>query len=521
MASVDSQSDDTFLRFGLFGTAVLTWMGATDLWEFGDVGALTLSVGLLLASYLVGFVLLILACWRNIPRFARYAIPVALLVVVADYFQIHEANARLRGGDLTTDVLLFGEYTAHLVLEGQNPYGADLLEAYRAHRAPFNFSTPQIDGSLVGHLPYPALSFLVLVPALLVGLRASIVYPIFQVAALVALYFGVSPRYRPIILLPFLGETVYLGYALGGVSDPVWGFLLVCMVLAWDRPIGRGLLYGLAVSFKQHPWFLAPFLLVRIFWETKGSRTERVRAAALFTALSVGVFVVVNLPFVIWDPVEWFRGVFLPFLAPMQVYGQGPSVLTTVGWFTIPKSAHTVAVLGLLSIGLLAYTRHYHRVPYLLWMVPAVALWFGHRSLTSYWYFLAMPLAMDAFGVRRPVLASSEAPRRSFGPELALIGVLLTGFVASAVWGATRQPDLEISIVGPHEAIGNHISGTRVRVRNGTGRQIEPRKPASPVCTGSRSTNHRRSSRSRAGEGSRSTRPARMSPGLRRGSRGT
>jgi len=476
MAMKDASHDDLFWRFGLLGTGVLAWMAATDMWERGDVGAMSLSVAMLLVTCLMGFVLMLFACGRSVPRVARYVLPVALALIVASYVQIHLAEIRLRGGDLVTDSLIFQEYASHLVLEGVNPYRFDMFEAYRAHQTPINFSTPLVDGSLSGHLPYPALSFLLLVPFLALGLDVTVVYPVFLMAGLVALYFGVKERYRPVILLPFLTETAFLGYALIGVSDPVWAFVLVCMVLAWDRPVGRGLLFGLAISFKQHPWLLLPFLLVRIVWETEGGRAERIRAAGLFAALSAGVFLVTNLPFLLWDPGAWFQGVFEPFLAPMQVFGQGgASVLTTVGWLTIPTSAHVVAVWGLLGVGLLAYARHYPRVPHLLWLVPAIALWFGHRSLTSYWYFFALPFAMDVFGRRPGRVARDGAAQRALWPELALAGALLVGFSASAYWAAVRPPDLEISFAGPHEVSNGRIVSTTVRVRNGTEKAIEPR----------------------------------------------
>jgi uncharacterized membrane protein len=475
MAPVDTQSDDLFLRFGLLGTGVLCWMASRRLWHLADVGALPLSVVLMIATCLVGFGLLLCACGGKVPRAARYLLPVALVLIVAHCLQIHEANARLRGGDVTTDVLIFEEYAAHVLLEGQNPFRADLLEAYRAHRTPFTFSTPSVDGSLTGRQPYPALSFLIFVPLLVTNVDVFIAYPLFQIAAFVVLFAWASPRYRPVILLPFLAEPSYMGDALGGVSDPVWAFLVLCMVVVWKRPTARGVLYGLAVAFKQHAWYLAPFLLVRIAWETEGSRAERARAVGRFVAVSGGVFLAVNLPFIVWDPESWLLGVFAPVLAPMHVYGQGASALTTVGWVTVPKSTYSLVTYGLLAVGLVAYARHAPRVPYLMWVVPGIALWFGHRSLTSYWYYLALPLAADLFGAGIAKLHKTEFKRRSFVPELALAGALVAAFVLSAVRAVVGPPGLTIELAGPHEAVRAHVVGTSVRVRNETKRRLEPR----------------------------------------------
>jgi len=450
-------------------------MASTRLWNLADVGALPLSMVLMLVTWLVGLGLFLCACGERVPRVTRYLLPFALVLLVAHSIQVHDAMSRLRGGDVTTDVLIFEEYAAHLVLEGRNPYQADLLEAYRAHQTPFTFSTPSIDGSLSGRQPYPALSFLLLVPLLVLRLDASIAYPLFQIGALVVLYVWAKPRYRPVILLPFLAETSFMGDALGGVSDAVWAFLLVCMLVVWERPTGRGVLYGLAIAFKQHTWYLAPFLLARIAWETEGSRDERVRAVARFVAISGGVFLLINLPFIVWDPASWVLGVLAPVLAPMHVFGQGASVLTTVGWLTIPKTPHTIVTYGLLAVGVVAYARHAPRAPYLMWLLPGIALWFGYRSLTSYWYYLALPFALDLFGTRSSPLLDATIRRRSVLPELAVAGGLVVVFVLSAIWGAVGPQGMEIRIAGPHQVWQRQIVGTTVWVRNNTERPVEPR----------------------------------------------
>jgi uncharacterized membrane protein len=39
------------------------------------------------------------------------------------------------------------------------------------------------------------------------------------------------------------------------------------MVLVWQRPTLRAVLFGLACAYRQQPWLVAPFLLICIWNE--------------------------------------------------------------------------------------------------------------------------------------------------------------------------------------------------------------------------------------------------------------
>ena len=56
-----------------------------------------------------------------------------------------------------------------------------------------------------------------------------------------------------------------------------------------------------------------------------------VRMVVRYLAIVVGIFAVVNLPFVIWRPAAWARGTFLPFLQPLVADGQGLVTLALHG----------------------------------------------------------------------------------------------------------------------------------------------------------------------------------------------
>lgn len=423
----------------------------------------------MLASFFGGFVLLAIAAFREPPPWARYLVPAACVLIFAGYLQIDRAADRTIGGEILTDALMYQEYSARLFLAGENPYGRELHDAYRVHRAPLTFSTPLIGGEIAGRLPYPALSFLLFVPFFSLGLSAELVFPLLLSIALALVYFAAPEKYRPVALLPFLADPNYFFHANGGVGDIAWAILLSLMVIAWRRPFWRAVLFGLAASYKQLPWFAAPFLLVRIFWENPDSRRREIFR---FVLGSVLVFGVINAPFIIWNPAAWIAGVFDPLLSPMQIFGQGASVLTTVGWAAIPKTLYVVGSYGLLLIFLVAYARHYPRAPHLIWILTGLALWFGFRSLASYWYYFLFPFAVELFRDKEPVI---EAPHRSVRPDLAAVAAAFLLFAGGAIYSAARPSELELTLIGPHGVVDNRIIGTTVELGNNTDRPIEPR----------------------------------------------
>ena len=70
---------------------------------------------------------------------------------------------------------------------------------------------------------------------------------------------------------------IYIGYAVGGVTDSLFVPLLVGAAVGWDRfastrgpAAWRGpVLMGLAMAVKQTPWLVAPFVVAGIVLESR------------------------------------------------------------------------------------------------------------------------------------------------------------------------------------------------------------------------------------------------------------
>jgi len=457
-------SEAQHLRFWCLAAALVTWHGASSLWEAGSTPIYWYATALMLLTYGAGFVLLGLAALRSPPeRVVTAAIPSAMALVTLCFLQNHVV-AQHEHGVVTTDVHLYMDYASRLLCDGVNPYAVDLLEAYRLNRVPLTFSTPLLDGGLTGQLAYPALSFLVLVPLQLVGIPTQWVYLAVLLIGLGLLYGWAPPKWRPVVLLPFFVDARFLLYTLGTVNDCIWAVLLALTVVLWRRPRARAVTFGLAVAFKHQPWVVAPLLLIRLWHETEGDRKAKLRAVGRFVGVATAVFVVINLPFIIWSPGAWVAGVFEPVVAPMITFGQGLSALTMSGIVAIPKWAFSALMVVTYGVGAWLLHRHHHHLRSLVWIIPGVMLWLGNRSLSSYWYYFLFPMVADLLTpVGKGTTPSSSGRRRT---SWLLAGALAVGVVAVVAGSVWRDPGLRVTIVPPLWTAGDQVERVTLSVQN-------------------------------------------------------
>jgi uncharacterized membrane protein len=471
-----SRYENIILRFGLLGSGLLCISAATALWEQGNMGMVSLSMALSMLNYAAGFTVIVMAARRSVDRRSLYLIPLVLLIVFVSrsyLFQLHQAYTGSEAG--YTDLLSFTKYSAELLRLGENPYTHDLIEAFRVYRQPLTFNTPLLDGDFSARTAYPSLAFLLFVPFLQFGIPTNLIFPLFGLLTLVVLFIGSPRELRPVILLPFFADPNFINYPMGGVSDIVWAFFLCVMIWQWDRAWVRAVMYGLACAFKQLPWLLAPFLLIRL-WKSNPDPRSRRRDLLSFTGISVGIFLLFNAPFMIWDLGSWFKGVFEPVISNMIYYGQGLSSLTMFGYVVIPKALYTLFVIYTAGVAISLYWRHYQNWVEAMWLLPGVILWFSFRSLTSYWYFFTIPFALAL--TRQAIHGMDAEPAR---PALdwkrsaaALLSVPVV-VIGSMLWFSTQPPQLDISVTPPYYTNANRVFRLTASVTNQSNQVVEPR----------------------------------------------
>ena len=327
-----------------------------------------------------------------------------------------------RPGDAIPDNALLSSYSAQLMLLGKNPYVWDMGDAFSAFGASGFFMTPQLDGSATSVLPYPALHFLLLVPVHAFGLDGVRgLYVLCHLVMGTLLFLRAPGAIRPIVLLPLWVSAEYMGFALGFVSDGVWALLLLCTVLAWRDWRWRAVFYGLACAYKQPPWLLAPFILVRLLIDERDpdERLPIVRASAFF-AVAAAVFTVFNGPFMLADFPAWAVRVLQPLTGHLVYLGVGLASLTQLGVVELPKPFYATASLVVTLTLLLVYTAHFQRFRHALWLFPGLMLWFSYRSLQSYfvyWIPLLIAVVVADFARGRGALPQAGVPDGGKGAD--------------------------------------------------------------------------------------------------------
>jgi hypothetical protein len=446
-------------RLGLVALALVEWRHAALLVWNGLLPLHPFAIGLVAALYLSSFALLLIATARKdpTPRGLVWLGPMVLVIVAFAY----QDAIRKYQSDIypTTDGHAFMDVAARLLVHGRNPYTQPLLDAFRIYQLPLRYATPLLNGDFSDRVAYPAFSFLVLVPLVLLHVPTYLAYAACFVAAVFVLV-KQSPWWaRALVFALFTHDDTFLMMTFGGVTDSVWALCLVLAVVFWRRPTLVGVLVGLACAQKQHPWFFVPYLLIRMCREESAPPW---RASPLrFLGAAASVFLMTNLPFVIWNPSAWLQGILEPLVAPMIQLSEGLTMVGMTGYIALPRAATTLLFWSLFGYSLFVYWRHTASIRSWCWFLPAVVLWFGYRALMSYWYFNALlVVAAIVTASERPIAHPSQSPRLTTRLGLAWAAAL----AGTLVFYALRAPAFDLEVLGPLETWESHVFRIRVRV---------------------------------------------------------
>lgn len=374
-----------------------------------------------LASYLAGFGALALSMR---PRtYADEVVAAGFVLAFVVQAAIHVTSQPV-ADQYGTDALAFNHYSAQVLVQGRNPYVTSMEPAYREFNVPAPVYTPTTIGGLVVSQSYPALSFLIYVPFVLMHLRSMFFVELgVAVVAMLSLLFLAGRGRRAIAMLVFFIGAEYLNFAAGSVTDVVWLPFMIVVAAFWDTdsPIVP-IALGLACAIKQDPWFVVPFALVH--W------LRRRKFATRNIAVGAAAFVLPNLPFILWQPSAWMRGVLFPMISGAVPAGSGIVQLITSNVLPFPIAWLSWLWPAVLVLGTVVYAARYRYVRWMPFVWPAIALFCSPRSLQN--YFLYWPIVMMAY-LLGALPAVSEVPsarasrvRRgvAFGALAATVGVV-------------------------------------------------------------------------------------------------
>lgn len=400
----------TFIAFlGLFG------LGVAAVWRWR---AMPLSPAL--PRTILIYALLLWALWTGTQAIGVIARIPTTLASTANY---------------GSDELYFAQYNAWLFLHGENPYHGDHLSAILAtfpdagvtpiRRPPFSDPlrppTPaQISAIIATYRAmsaaphpqlepatthsYPALSFLLAVPSVALGLPTLGYMQVLGLVALLAMLVALAPtRWRIVIVLLCLMNVD--GIRSVASSDfEIWPILALALVwLLRERRWGAVVALGAACSIQQTAWFAAPFYIVWV------SHRRGWQAALREGAAAIGIFALINLPWIIRTPAEWLHSLLLPMTLPLFPTGGGLVGLALGGALPLfPPLLYTLLEFGTLVGLLYVYQRWLPRMPYVGIILPTLPLLFAWRSPSRYFILLPFLIVLAMLLTQREEDESSD-----------------------------------------------------------------------------------------------------------------
>jgi hypothetical protein len=382
-----------------------------------------------------------------------------------------------------TDELAYGQAAASALLHGVNPYTADFTSALHSFGVASG-ATMTLHGTVVPSIAYPSPSFLVYVPAVaLLGDQSYAAFFTDIIAWIVSgalLWRMLSPSLRPWVPI-FLAVPVLLVSIVGGTNDSLYVPFELLALCCWDRfgdPSERSIArwigpvaLGLACGMKQHPWLIAPFLAAGVGFEAHTRGQDGRRVALRYVVVASAVFLVPNIPFILWGPSGWFSRILLPVTGGLVPMGIGPAGLLRA--YSI--GGGNLAMFGLASVAALfgvmvLFVRRYGVLRQLIPLLPLAALFVSSRNFSSYFAFGVPALAVGAASLR-----ASRGPgvRRSLHRPLSAVAALAGAVSLAAVTAALAWPAPASVAVDRTQLTATHLD-TTVHVTNSSDRTITP-----------------------------------------------
>lgn len=382
-----------------------------------------------------------------------------------------------------TDEIAFDQYAAILAFHGHNPYTASMAPSFDLFRVSPNGYTFLLNGKRVLNLSYPALSFLLYFPTLILGITyqgAVITNIAFWVITTVMLYL-MLPKNLKMLAVVINASSMFIAYAVGGVTDPLFMPFLLVAAYKWDQFIyAQGLkkyigpiFMGLAMSVKQNAWIALVFMVIAVALESiyQGKKELWLKNSLNYALCALAAFVVTNLPFISISPVQWFKGITTPFLTQAVPAGQGLVELTIfsgLGGGFLSFYSLALAFAGILLI--LLFVKYYQYGRYVLFITPSLILFFSSRSFSSYLVTMLPIVFIGAISIKPLPNLSQHLKVKPLFIIIAVAGLILSSIGAIAYPSPLSLGIVRIVTTGQLET----IDVVTVSVHNFTNKTLTP-----------------------------------------------
>jgi len=346
--------------------------------------------------------LILLGLGRINSQYLRYLVIITVIFIIVFVclafhtyvFKYVHIWFKVQGGKADSYYLQYE--SAKVLISGLNPYEVDFKEGI-FKEVPGFFRTDILDENgtpidIVSKIDYPAFSFLWYIPSALLGIEGIWQDLIALIVLCVLLFYLAPPHIKYLVPLPFIINGDYLFYTVGYIPDVAWVFLLSLAILSSNFTLSA-IFLGLAISYKFHGFVFAPYYLIFIY------RKYGLEKLKKYVGLVFTTVVLVNLPFMLWNPKAFFELVLLPILSNLPVFGLGlVSIMDAMG-IELSRTTFAILTVLVLIITLIAYYK-YPKIEYGgLVAFPMMVMWVYSRSFQNYmmwWPIIALAVCFNS-----------------------------------------------------------------------------------------------------------------------------
>lgn len=358
---------------------------------------------------------------------------------------------------LYSDEFAIDYFSALIFSHGMNPYltfPASLV--FSPFHIPQSLMTPTMTGGFVTSLSYPALSFLIYLPSVLLRFNAYLtLIPIYLVPLILIYRSDATLLNRFAMITPLLLNPLLISQFSLGFSDILWASLLSASIILLDRPIYSGIFMGLSLSIKQVPLLILPFMIIFIFRKYGG------RKCIVFMASLAVVFSIINGYFLLINPGSYIHDVLSPETASLIGIGFGPSQLSFLGYFYLSRYFFTFMLVFLTIFLAAIYYIYFKDIGYGFIAFPILIFLFNYRTVSEYvMYWPIVAILCLPFILRKSTFENEDSGRRKHMIQrtgirkIAAIMVVLFSVTTMGVFLFHSDYPLSITSMNPNYSSG-------------------------------------------------------------------
>lgn len=367
-----------------------------------------------------------------------------IYVIVAAAFIVAVSAIAVLVAFEPTDEFLIDLYSAMKFMHGLNPYNPATTAGVFLYFKHFNLDlnvTPTMYGKDITLQGYPALAFLIYIPYVYIGKFANLIISAIAFIPFIIIYKKFNNRKVALYaMFALLVNVIFLYSSAFSLIGLVWVVFIMVSYYYRDKPVYSGIFFGLALSAKQFPAIVFPFMFYMIY------REKGIVAAIKWTLSAFLVFILINGYFIIKSPVLYFKDILSSEIAKLIGIGFGPSQLSFLNFIHIPATMFTVLLVLSLVVTFILYVTHYDTLKFELFAFPMLILLFNYRLLITYvafWPIISL-ISIEDINYKKKINIDKKALKRYATYAFAiLIAILIVG----AYFGVHSTEDVKVNSI--------------------------------------------------------------------------